>query len=528
MVAYHFVGYFGHYGYDDIWYGRLGKRMADGLFTLNSDHYTYRWGLIVPLALSYKLFGVNDHASALPALFITIGILLLLWRLTRYQKLPVVLLTLSMFLLYSWSIFYSDKLMPDVLVAFGFTASLWALFEYRFSNPSTAGLKQAGTWAFLLALSLFFAFVSKATIFLCTPVFLYFFISDILQKRHYAFWTMVAGSVLLLGGAYLLFINLQTGSPWYRFEAIRLNSYFNECSYDQLPLSATLRRIGYQYFLIFTRFGLMITLALGILGSWGYTPRSLWKLDSRDAFLQAAFLMTLLSANFMTISYEAYVPICPDPRQCLFLTPISAVAAAPVAYRFLKDRKWRWAVFMLVLFFAVLSFFIRYENRYFTYVPMLLLCFTRLILPVQIAPKWFMGLVVAFMVILWLHPIESMMYAQKTGYVEQRQLIYDRFQDGQKKRLVVANTVQRNFGQYLMAFDSTATQFVAYDELDRYDPAAYDEVYVLTNAYARILCGLEWEDWPPYIKKLPDSMKRVYQEKGVDLFRVEDVRVLKE
>ncbi len=68
MVLYHLVAYFGHYGYDYMQYAQLAKQIADGAFTLdNGDHFSYRWTLLLPTALSYKLFGVSDFASALPS-----------------------------------------------------------------------------------------------------------------------------------------------------------------------------------------------------------------------------------------------------------------------------------------------------------------------------------------------------------------------------------------------------------------------------------------------------------------------------
>jgi len=86
-LFHHFWAYFGHFGIDDIHYARLGKRFADGTFSINDDHYTYRWGIIFSVGIAYKLFGISDHSSALPALASLLLIQILILRILRDKSL---------------------------------------------------------------------------------------------------------------------------------------------------------------------------------------------------------------------------------------------------------------------------------------------------------------------------------------------------------------------------------------------------------------------------------------------------------
>ena len=72
VILYHLFGYSGHYGYDDIHYAELATNLLKG--TVNfEDHYAYRFPVILFTAMFYALFGINDLASSLPALAITIA-----------------------------------------------------------------------------------------------------------------------------------------------------------------------------------------------------------------------------------------------------------------------------------------------------------------------------------------------------------------------------------------------------------------------------------------------------------------------
>ena len=64
-----------------------------------------------------------------------------------------------------------------------------------------------------------------------------------------------------------------------------------------------------------------------------------------------AFLILLLSSNFMTISFTSYVPLCQDPRHFIFLFPFAAIIAGPLVFAYSKDP----AKFLLLPIFIVLA-----------------------------------------------------------------------------------------------------------------------------------------------------------------------------
>lgn len=88
VVIYHLFGYTGHFGYDDLHYAELASDLLKGSVNFE-DHYAYRFPVVLATALSYLIFGISDFSSSLPALFISLSILLIVFSLLREQGLKV-------------------------------------------------------------------------------------------------------------------------------------------------------------------------------------------------------------------------------------------------------------------------------------------------------------------------------------------------------------------------------------------------------------------------------------------------------
>ncbi|HPI35026.1 MAG TPA: hypothetical protein PK582_06335, partial [Prolixibacteraceae bacterium] len=139
ILLYHFFAFAGFFGYDDLQYAEVAVRMTRGVADW-SDHFSFRWGVTLLAALSYKLLGINDVASSLPALLISLATLALVTGALRRHSPWIVAGAAALLTLNHWSLFYSDKLMPDVFVAFFITAAILIYFRIfcRTEVPGTA------------------------------------------------------------------------------------------------------------------------------------------------------------------------------------------------------------------------------------------------------------------------------------------------------------------------------------------------------------------------------------------------------
>ena len=154
-IVFHGFAFFGHFGYDDIYYAQLANNLMHGNFNPGNDHYAYRWGILYPVTFFYWLFGIHDFASSIPALLDSFGTLYLMLRILRTDTTLTFVLTVTVYFFYSWVFFYADKLMPDTLVAFAFTGIIFIFYEFYFGCLFNKPIRAA----VFFNLFLFYAFI---------------------------------------------------------------------------------------------------------------------------------------------------------------------------------------------------------------------------------------------------------------------------------------------------------------------------------------------------------------------------------
>jgi hypothetical protein len=136
LLLHHKFAYFGHYGYDDIMgYAFYAQKWAQGnLFFLNDDFFSYRWGFISLTGFFYALFGISDGASAITPSLVCLATVLLIFRVCRSYSPWAGVLAALIYILDSWTLFYTDKLMPDSSVALCAFGAFVVIQEYRYAT----------------------------------------------------------------------------------------------------------------------------------------------------------------------------------------------------------------------------------------------------------------------------------------------------------------------------------------------------------------------------------------------------------
>ncbi len=535
LVVYHLWGYLGHFGYDDMYYARFANDLAQGKLALGIDHFAYRLGIVAPVALFYKLLGVSDTASALPAMGMS-GLtgLLILYFCRRYNA-TVACLALALWMLAHWVLFYADKIMPDVPVALAFTAALAAIYRYRFEQQ-----QKAVRYALGLAICLLFGYLAKESIWLTVPVFGYIALSDVAQKKHLRFW----GYSALFGGLLLVlnfgYIWIETGNPLQRFVAIQANSYFMPtCSYEVLPLSATLKRIGYELWQVFVGGGMALGIIVLPLAWYKIGKVRLFTIPDPQAFATVTATIAALSANFMTTSFSVYKPLCADPRHYLFFMPIAAIASAPFWYAYLYAGAHKLYFLLAILGLCAVSYVSGFEINNYLYLPLLVLCVVRYFLPNISAdthattPETPLMVarvcVFVFIATLFAYPIQYMAYARSVHYDRQKHFVWDYFKNKPEKNVIVTNEVQRNLSQYYCSFDTTQHRFITYKEAENYTFVPQQAVYLFLNGYTQYLCGTPWDKLPKYVQQPPASFEKVFDEtsSGLSVYKIHHLEELK-
>lgn len=537
LFVHHYAGYFGHYGFDDVMgYGYYGKKWADGeLFFLNEDFFSYRWGFISLTGFFYALFGVNDDASAITSSLVLLLTVLLIFKVLKKEARVVAVVAALIYVLDNWTMYYSDKLMPDTSVALATFAAFTLIYTHHFEGKE----KESFKYAFLLSLVLIWAYMTKQSVLLLFPVFFLLLIIDVVQKRQYQFWIYTTLCCVGMGLLYLWGIYILTGDPLARFHAVEAGlddnlgagRSFAFCNYAIQPWEALRYRISYEMIDKFIRTGMMISLMLAVPAVFNHRFRNFITFKTPKAYWALVLVLSVLSSNFMTTSYKAYLPICPDIRHFLFLVPIAAVVAAPSLYEFAhkKEKKFVFVIISVLIF--ALAKYADIGNFEWVYTGIMGLIILRSVLPKHkfISNGFLFGIALAALAPI----VSSMQTANKHSYVEQRAVIYKYLKDKKEPTIVVTNVIQKHFGQYLLGHnENSPVQFYDYAALSTLDFSPSIEVYVLANGATRYMSNFSYDDLPRcikdcYEKKCPASIEIIYESSEVALYKLNQPKLLR-
>jgi len=535
IILWHLFANTGFFGYDDLQYAEVAARMVQGEPDWN-DHFSFRWTVTGATALSYRLLGIGDTASALPAMFLSLATLGLITITLRRHSPMTVAAALALFTLNFWSLFYSDKLMPDVYVAFFVTAAI--LIYSRVSRNGTSTTSPASqaqvTSGILFALALTGAFLSKETVVLVLPLLAWWLIRDLIRNfRHGGlrrFWIAAVATGLLLLGGILLGTALLTGDPAARMTALLGNRYVSFCDYASQPLRELLIRLSYGLAADFTRQGMMagviLTLpALLLLRSLhrkspGTKPLSAGHpnqtANEKLRFFVTTSVILLLSANFMSITPWAYNPMCTDPRHFLFLIPTLAIAGALAMETWHHHRVYWLYTLAITLLFSLLITAERSQTLFEQLLPLAGLSLLGALLPRKARLKWFPTALLLLILLLAVKPLHYLPYAQKVGYGDQKAFIHRHLLNGAFDR-IFTDEVQKRLIRFYKGFSQAPPEVFNWEEALKLPDNDTVRIALMTNRHTAYLSGGE-PGKDPWMATRPElTAAKVVEEEALGL-----------
>lgn len=298
--------------------------------------FDQRLAVTVPVAVLYKLFGINNYTTNVWPLVAT-----LLTFIGVYAVLPTAMSNVFGVLFCFCNVMtfrHAGLLYPDIICSASmFLATIFLFYRQRASKGGLAGL----CYPLFAMTFLFVAFLAKENVFWVLPIWIYALASDLrnkeygLLKRFYA-PAIVTG--LLLGILYLLFCQTVWNDPFARFKTVESIATQHQWSLENASrarwigrlTTGPLRmfRVECGLFAVFTAFGL-----------W-FVPKShrLWSYYT---------LCMLLFFWFGSVSFTIYQPMPLWPRMAVPLLPGMLIVAALFADYLcslptysLRSRRW--------------------------------------------------------------------------------------------------------------------------------------------------------------------------------------------
>lgn len=510
IILYHVFGYIGHYGYDDLHYAKLANDFNNGIVDYN-DHYSFRTPLIFLTSLSYSIFGISDFASSLPAIFISILVLFIVFHILKEKGNKTLIVGLALTTLSNWFIFYSDKLMPDIYVVFAVLAAVYVIHQYRYKQRNNSLI----LYSILLNLSLLFGFMSKGTIILILPLLLYYLVIDILQKKNLKFWIITILIGLVLSSIYFLIIKSLTGDGLKRFEAIAGNSYLNLCSYDKQSIQILIKRILFEFFELIIYQGMAIGFIFVLAYLLEKRSLSCFRLNDSFSFWITSSILLLLSSNFMTISMTSYSPMCLDPRHYLFLIPVISIPSSIIIIDFIEKKTNKISIIILSALVAAISIFLQGNSFMHLYFPLFLIVFAYLFIRTN---RLIQNIFIASLILVFsIKPLTMVNYAQKIKYGRQKEIFTEMVLKSNDSTTVITNDVQKRLGNYYNRFvDTGLISIVNYNDF-KYDSSDCGKKILFLNRYTRYLSNMDKHDLPYYAKNVSSENDLLFQDEKLNI-----------
>ncbi len=489
----------GYFGFDDIEYCRLADSIVKGNFTHDSL-YAHRYASYLPLVFSYLVLGVSDFSNFISGFLIFIATIYIFLTLIKgmevtYQWLGAMLLAFTpMYLM------YVEKPMPDIMVALGFFISFSSYFSLKFNINI---YRNHAAW---FVIGVIILFLAKETFLIFYPFFIVLLSADILKKANYSFWKQVVIILSLFVIVYSLYSWYFLGDPLARIHHIFAGQYISACSYDLQPISATIQRITYQLWQELARNIFLLPLC--------FVP-ILWNSkENKIKFIAKSYVGLLLLANFMTISYTSYVPLCPDPRHHIYILPISALVfgygLSHVCKFSFRDLVLSLTILGTILFISVIK---NFESSWWLYLPIM----TALIAGYKKQNIAMVGLVSLGLISVF---FQNCKYNNKVNYKEQKLLNKFVIYDISGYKYAITDRVNHDYGLLHSDFDTTLVKFVDYKAMDTFNFKPGISQYLIGNGMTSYLSNTSWESLPEVVRTAHEKLPKVYENKSGTVYKL--------
>lgn len=489
IVKFYFL-HGGYFGFDDIEYTMLANEWSKGNFPHEKDIYHYRYGLLAPLALMYKIFGFGDFANLMTSL---IPFLLLVWLMLymlKEQSNKAKVIAVSTMIFMPLYLMYMEKPMPDIILSLGFGLSFFSYFDLKF---------QLGKFTYhyvIWTLGMFITFLSKEIVLVFYPYFVFLALYDLFSGRFRRFWIM--NIVLVIIGLIVYFTQqyLVAGHPLARLDAISNSQYHSYCSYHELPISDLIQRLFITQWQQFFNQAFLLPLV--------FLPLMQNNKDEKIKFLLLSSVGLLLLANFMTINYTAYQPLCADARHYIYVLPIIVLWMTYLLVGTQDiDRTMAMKIVGLSLFMGSINFFLKGEHSMFVYLLLIIGIYTWW----RNKHKYFY---VFWIIAMLSFIVKSGVYDFKNNYKMQKSVNQSINLTTQGKKWVVTDHMNARLGDYHYQFDKERIEFISFKEMGTIHLKDEDETYYCDNGFTRYMAGVNWNDLPDFAKTANDSLKMHY------------------
>lgn len=317
------IWYFANDGlafWDDFTYLNFANQINEGTFEITNNHFTSRVAFLYPVAWIIKYVGINQFTITIFPLFCGLLVLnLLLWLGHLYHH-WLGLLTATFFICDYRVITFITHLFPEMsitLFIFG------ALVAYDRVNRGEGDHRLL---ALMTSGGLFLAYLTKMTVIMVGPLFLFLFINDYWRRSsNKSYWLITVILLLFFVLCNGFWYQEVYGDFYYRFGNISDNHEATTKTFFDKDCLTILKRLTYLPLLVFFKGSFFIPFFFA-LPALLKIRKSDWHIINPEKLWPIAVLVILATWWLMNATWRNISPRPVDIRHLTFLIPIMLMA----------------------------------------------------------------------------------------------------------------------------------------------------------------------------------------------------------
>ena len=355
----------GHYVPEANIAGTLGRRIAS-LQVPGGIHFGLRYGVIVPLGIVYRFFGVSEWStSVLPLAASTCSVFLLMMIAMKLYGVRAALIVGLLSATFPLAVRYSTILVPEPIAEFYILAAIW-LFLHVQRKPSIL-------MAALVGSALALGYLTKETaVFVALAVL----IEVALSRQRQALLGLMLGLTIVVGVEHAYYL-ARTGDILFRYHGMAAHNSI--VAGPSLPPGSTERRTAlgfysggerellWHWFKAYPEIMLWPNIDMGLhsLCTAGIIlPGIFFFRVPRARLLLLWALLPLVYLTFGTSSFSRYILIPVSPRYIAFVYPPLFLLAGAIIDRYITSNPRRAVVaFCIIALVGVTGFSCAFSTR---------------------------------------------------------------------------------------------------------------------------------------------------------------------
>jgi 4-amino-4-deoxy-L-arabinose transferase-like glycosyltransferase len=319
-------------------YAHYAHALAAGRYSLEANHMALRFGLLLPVAAAYSLFGVSEATTTLIPLLTSVSSVVLVFFIARRQfGLTAGVIAAVLMASFPLSIRYGSILVPETVAELYILAAVWLYLRACESGRLTT--------ATAVGITLGVAYLTRELAFF---VLLAVLIEATWRRRWRLLLAIALGSFAVVLGEHLYYW-LAAGDPLLRLHAMAAhNQRPNAMAFLEHPAWRFFRALPHMMLVPGLGFGLhsLAALALAALASF--------MINTRQTLLFLLWIALPLSyLNFGTTSLKTYIAMPVGDRYLELIYPPLFVLSGALLAVVLKKKQGQIAVPVGVAFLAV-------------------------------------------------------------------------------------------------------------------------------------------------------------------------------